>query len=75
MLFEFGDMFDLMLHGSLQDVSTTGMDRSNTNKISGIMFPEGMFVDPRAKGGIKGDKDKPTLIETNIDPRLLLLDA
>lgn len=78
--FEYGDMFDLMLHGSLEDVASTGMNRENTNKISGAYFPQGLFVDPRSKGKgtavleTKGG-DAVALLSTDIDPRLLLIDA
>lgn len=85
--FEFGDMFDLMLHGSLQDVATNERKfkdgkiaggRKLGSRITGAMFPRGLFIDPRLPRTdavvveSEDKKGKYTLLKTTVDGRLLL---
>jgi hypothetical protein len=54
--FEFMDMINYMFHGTLSDVSTHSLEwkngkivggRDSWTKITGVMYPQGIFVDPR----------------------------
>lgn len=84
--FELGDMFDLMLHGSVQDVSTHSLETENGQvvggresnlKITGAMFPNGMYIDPRQTGleKLDNDENKHSLLKTSVDPRLMLISS
>lgn len=85
--FEFGDMFDLMLHGTLSDVSTHALEfdkdthrvtggRDDHLKISDAVFKRGMFIDPRVGAREESSTDDNALLyKTSVDHRLILTDT
>lgn len=83
--FEFMDMINYMFHGTLADVSTHSLEwkdgkivggRDNYQKITGVMYPNGIFVDPRIdqNTAIKSneDSDENMFFNTHINPMFLL---
>ena len=82
--FEFMDMLNYMFHGTLSDVSTHSLEwkngkivggRDSWMKITGVMYPQGIFVDPRinqGNNGYRSDDSGLSIHTTNIDPMFLL---
>lgn len=71
--FEFGDMFDYMLHGTKFDVSNNRYDQF---RITGAMYPHGIFVDPtRTQSFVKDDETGVTIYYTNLHERFAVTDC
>ncbi len=88
--FEFMDMLNYMFHGTLEDVSTHSLEWKNGKivggrdswfKITGVMYPKGIFIDPRIDQGTTAykseinssdNKNYVSIHNTNVNPMFLL---